>query len=101
MLITCSQNLHTSPLIGYALNFEVLIRQITLGGGNGFFLALYVIVSCSPSKQMGLDISALLKRCIVSGTGSTGYIECVSMVAMSGVDNNPLGLLSQHHNCRL
>ena len=44
--------------------------------------ANHVIVSCSPSKQMGLDISALLKRCIVSGTGSTGYIEYVSMVAM-------------------
>ena len=30
MLITCSQNLHTSPLVGYALSFEVLIRQIML-----------------------------------------------------------------------
>ena len=29
MLITCSQNLHASPL-GYALSFEVLIRQIML-----------------------------------------------------------------------
>ena len=30
MLITCSQNLHASPLVGYALSFEVLIRQIML-----------------------------------------------------------------------
>ena len=30
MLITCSQNLHASPLVEYALSFEVLIRQIML-----------------------------------------------------------------------
>ena len=30
MLITCSQNLHTSPLVGYALSFEVLIKQFML-----------------------------------------------------------------------
>ena len=30
MLITCSQNLHASPLVGYALSYEVLIRQIML-----------------------------------------------------------------------
>ena len=45
-------------------------------GGIGFFLALYVIISCSPLKQVGLDISALLIRCIMSGTGSTGDCSC-------------------------
>ena len=30
MLITCSQNLHASPLVGYALSFEVLTRQVML-----------------------------------------------------------------------
>ena len=40
---------------------------------------------------MGLDISALLKRGIVYGTS---YFECVSMVAMSRVDTNPLELLN-------
>ena len=43
-------------------------------GGIGLFQALHVIISYSSSKQMGLDLSALLKRCIVSGTGST--IDC-------------------------
>ena len=47
-------------------------------------------------------MSDLLIRGIMSGTGSTGGFERVSMVAMSLVNTNHLGLLSvKHQNCRL
>ena len=91
MLITCSKNLHPSPR-----RIRVELRSTHQAHHAGAemegVVSFYHCRGLShfpPLKQMGLDISALLKRGIVFGTS---YFECVSIVAMSRVDGHqPIG----------